>query len=85
MEVKMIEKSDEIIKDSEKMTVLQVGERVAKTDLTDCILYAFGHEYIKDEGLAKLWLEAKVAINKVDDYLKARIGDDYAWGEFEVK
>ena len=75
----------ELNRKGEKMNILEVGKRIAMTDLTDCIMYAFGADSIEDKKLAGLWVKAKDAIDKVDNYLKSKIGDDYEWGEFEVK
>ncbi|HUW45807.1 MAG TPA: hypothetical protein VMW50_08425 [Dehalococcoidia bacterium] len=70
---------------NKKMSLLEVGERVAITDLTDCIVNVFGPDSIADPQIAKLWKEAFVAIAAVDNYLMSKIGDDYQWGDFEVK
>ncbi|HUW46739.1 MAG TPA: hypothetical protein VMW50_13195, partial [Dehalococcoidia bacterium] len=61
---------------NKKMSLLEVGERIAITDLTDCIVNVFGPDSIADLQLAKLWKEAFVAIAAVDNYLMSKIGDD---------
>ena len=85
MEGNLFKLYEKIKSKGDKMNILEVGERIAMTDLTDCIMNAFGADSIEDKKLAGLWVKAKNAINEVDNYLKSKIGDDYEWGEFEVK
>ncbi len=60
-------------------TAEDVMDRIVRTDIEDTVINAINVENVEDEELRALLIAARDAINKVDDWMKQKFGEDYGW------
>jgi len=62
---------------SELKTIEQVGEIVGVEGLEYAIMDYLNPSKIEDSELRRLWDEARIAIEKVDLFLKYKLGEEF--------